>query len=428
VAPREDRPRLHPDDSVVEVETGFLPGLHHQVLADRRVPLVDRRLGLQVRLCDVEEPPKELDRGLRVVIVVPVLLRSALVALGGRALAAVVVHEIGRVGRQELAVESPVSSRTYGRVSRAGVIPLSWSLDYVGPMARSVDDLALMLQVIAGPDPRDSTASRVPVPDFSSSTLRQPREDAYRTAQAILLRGCDDEVLQVLEQVSSGFRDLGHDTVEIKLPNANLGPAAWAMAYSEAFAYHRKTSSNAQATYTGAFLWKITAAGMLSAEGRIVAQRIQQAATDDFVSVPAEVDAIIVPVVRRAPAKLGASPTQRGDDTRSTTRPISLTGLPSLVLPCGFSRAGMPLAFQLVGRSWDEETLFMIGRSWETVHDWRKSRPDAPSIAKSRPALRGMRPAGHAASPSRGTPKTCSEECAHVAWLRRRRPDPAPPA
>jgi aspartyl-tRNA(Asn)/glutamyl-tRNA(Gln) amidotransferase subunit A len=306
---------------------------------------------------------------------------SAVAVAGGLVTLALGTDTGGSIRGPAAGCGIPGLKPTYGRVSRAGVIPLSWSLDHVGPMARSVDDLALMLQVIAGPDPRDSTASTVPVPDYSSSTLRQLRRLRIGLPKQFFFEGCDDEVLQVLEQVSSGLRDLGHDTVEINLPNADLGPAAsWAMAYSEAFAYHRKNFLERSGDYTGAFLWKITAAGMLSAEERIIAQRIQQAVTDDFVSALTEVDAIIVPVVRRAPAKLGASPAQRGDDTRSTTRPISLTGLPTLVLPCGFSRAGMPLAFQLVSRSWDEETLFMIGRSWETVHDWRKSRPSCAAL------------------------------------------------
>ena len=272
---------------------------------------------------------------------------------------------------------------TYGRVSRAGVIPLSWSLDHVGPIARSVADLAFVLQVISGSDSRDPSASPASVPDYSAMLQQRPRNMRLGLPKEFFLEGCDDEVLGALDQVIAGMRDLGYEIVEVNLPNVDLGPAAsWTLAYSEAFAYHRRNFLERSEDYTRAFLLKITAAGMLTAEERITAHRIQQAVTHDFISALHNVSAIIAPVSRRAPARAGGTspaPGTRGEDMRNPTRPISLTGLPTLVLPCGFSRAGLPLAFQLVGRSWDERTLFQIGTAWEAARGWKTLRP--PCIA-----------------------------------------------
>jgi aspartyl-tRNA(Asn)/glutamyl-tRNA(Gln) amidotransferase subunit A len=269
---------------------------------------------------------------------------------------------------------------TYGRVSRAGVVPLSWSLDHVGPMARSVDDLALVLQCIAGPDPRDASAADRAIPDYLSATKRPVAHLRVGVPRAFFFEGCDEEVTSALEVALEDLRQLGCSVSIVELPHSFLGPSAsWSIAYSEAFAYHRKSFLERSNDYTGAFLWKITAAGLLSAEERLTAQRVQQLVTEEFVTVLRRVDVLVLPATRRAPVSSagrsadGGGP--RGEDMNSVTRPVSLTGLPTLVLPCGFSRAGLPLAFQVVGRSWEEETLFSLGAAWEASHDWRSLRP-----------------------------------------------------
>jgi aspartyl-tRNA(Asn)/glutamyl-tRNA(Gln) amidotransferase subunit A len=304
---------------------------------------------------------------------------SAVAVAAGLATCALGTDTGGSIRGPAAACGVPGLKPTYGRVSRAGVIPLSWSLDHVGPIARSVADLALVLQVIAGSDSRDRSASPMSVSDYTAVLQQKPRNMRLGLPKDFFLEGCDDEVLGALEQVIVRLQELGYEIVEVNLPNVDLGPAAsWALAYSEAFAYHRQNFLERSGDYTTAFLLKITAAGMLTAEERVTAHRIQEAVTHDFTSALHEVRAIIAPVSRRAPVPAGSgAPTSgpRWEDMRSPTRPISVTGLPALVLPCGFSRAGLPLAFQLVGRSWDEQTLFQIGAAWEESQGWRTLRP-----------------------------------------------------
>jgi aspartyl-tRNA(Asn)/glutamyl-tRNA(Gln) amidotransferase subunit A len=313
---------------------------------------------------------------------------SAVAAAAGMATCTLGTDTGGSIRGPAAGCGIPGLKPTYGRVSRAGVVPLSWSLDHVGPMARSVTDLALLLQCIAGPDVHDSSAANKPVPDYVKALGRDVRGLRVGVPREFFFEGCDEEVSAALDVALKDLNDLGCSVSEVQLPHAFLGPSSsWAIAYSEAFAYHRKNFLQRSDDYTGAFLWKITAAGLLSAEERLTAQRVQQLVTEEFVSVLRHVDVIVLPATRRAPASSAGrapeGPGPRGEDMNSVTRPVSLSGLPTLVLPCGFSHAGLPLAFQVVARSWDEETLFSLGAAWEAERDWRSVRPQCVQTDES---------------------------------------------
>ncbi|MGE3538033.1 MAG: amidase [Candidatus Tectimicrobiota bacterium] len=258
---------------------------------------------------------------------------------------------------------------TYGRISRAGIVPLSWSLDHAGPMARTVADVALMLQAMAGPDQRDASAAQQAVPDYHAAlrgTLRGLRLGIPRT---FFFAHADPEVISAVHTAITLLQQLGVSLYDIDLPHACYGPSAsWSIAYSEAFAWHRSNFFARARDYTTAFLHKITAAACLTAEERVTAQRLRQVITAEFLAALDTVDAIVTPTTSYAAHPIGQPSPQ--PDMRSLTRPVSLTGLPALALPCGFTSTGLPISMQLVGRSWDEPTVLRLGHAYEQAAGW----------------------------------------------------------
>jgi aspartyl-tRNA(Asn)/glutamyl-tRNA(Gln) amidotransferase subunit A len=263
---------------------------------------------------------------------------------------------------------------TYGRISRAGIIPLSWSLDHAGPMARTVTDIAMLLQALAGPDPRDASAATAAVPNYQAVLRPDLQGIRVGVPRTYFFDDGDPEVIAAVRAAIAALRQLGAQVHEIDLPHACLGPAAsWAIAYAEAFAFHRANFFARPRDYTPAFLHKITGAALLTAEELIMAQRLRQVITAEFVAALQTVDVIAVPTTAYPAYPIGGSSPQA--DMHSLTRSVSLTGLPSLALPCGFTGAGLPTSMQLIARAWEERTLLQLGWAYEQAAGWYRRRP-----------------------------------------------------
>ncbi len=282
---------------------------------------------------------------------------------------------------------------TYGRVSRAGIIPLSWSLDHAGPMARTVADVALLLQAMAGPDRRDASAAQQPVPDYHAGLDGDIRGLRLGVPRSYFFEAVDPEVVAAVRQAIAVMQQLGAVMYEVDLPHAAYSSAAsWTIAYTESFAFHRANFFARSRDYTPAFLHKITGAACLTAEERLTAQRLRQVITAEFLAALRHVDAIVMPTTAYPAHPIGARSPQA--DTRSLTRPVSLTGLPALAVPCGFTNAGLPVSMQLIGRAWEESTVLRLGQAYEQAAAWYQQRaplsagamPPSPSPAQSEPA------------------------------------------
>jgi len=263
---------------------------------------------------------------------------------------------------------------TYGRISRAGIIPLSWSLDHPGPMGRSVADVALLLQVIAGPDHRDSSAAHQPVPDYQEVLQGSLKDLRIGVPRSYFFEEGDPEIMTAVRAAIETIRELGATVYDIDLPHAEYGSASsWAIAYTEAFAYHRPNFFGRSSEYTSAFLNRISSAAFLTGEEFITAQRVRQIITREFLEALTEVDVIITPTTSYPAYPVGATSPQ--GSMRSLTRPISLTGLPALSMPCGFTSKGLPASIQLIGRAWEEGTVLRVGQAYEEATSWHKRRP-----------------------------------------------------
>ena len=260
---------------------------------------------------------------------------------------------------------------SYGRVSRAGVIPLSWTLDHAGPMARTVADTALLLQGMTGPDPKDPSTLGQPPWDFSLSPKEGLKGKRIGFPPADYFKGVDPEVLRAVQTAVKEMERLGASVREIDLPPTGYGAAAsWTIAYTEAFAFHHTGFGRHWATYTPAFRRRIASSAMVSAEECAVAHRVRQLTTAEYLRVLGQVDVIVTPTVSHAafPIK-GPSPLS---DMLNFLRPVSLTGLPALSLPCGFTVAGLPIGMQLVGRPWEDRMVLQVGQAYEQSTDWHK--------------------------------------------------------
>lgn len=272
---------------------------------------------------------------------------------------------------------------TYGRVSRAGVFPLSATLDHVGPMARTVADCAAILGVIAGADPRDPSAVRQPVPDYLAaidSSLKGFRigiDDTYNTA------GVDDELARAIAQACNELKALGATIVPIKLPpldgpllaGAHILHADVAHAHAPYFLEHEE--------HYGPHLSEIIKIGQgLTGVDIANAHDLRRTWKGQLAQTFEHVDAIMCP-----PSAAAAPPAQltqalSGNFVEQArhfrfTLPYTLSGHPCLTVPCGVNTHGLPLAFQLVGTQFGEAGLLQAGHQYQTQTNWHHRHPCA---------------------------------------------------
>jgi aspartyl-tRNA(Asn)/glutamyl-tRNA(Gln) amidotransferase subunit A len=279
--------------------------------------------------------------------------------------------------------------QTWSRVSRYGVMPLADSLDHAGPITRSVRDAALMLQVIAGHDPNDPTSSREPVPDFSRATGR-----GLKGARVGLIKqlweGISDEVRAPFETALSTLRDLGAAVEEVSIPSIEQSPAiASTIVFAEAAEFHESWIRTRPQEY-GVDVRRTLEAGMLTpAMYYVRAQRARAvvlaealAALENRLVLIAPTAVIPAPridsfhpesaLLRRSDALAGErAPSTPGEPVNLVnsvlrfTAPFNITGQPALALPIGLSSEGLPLSVQIIGRPFDEVSVFQVAAAYE---------------------------------------------------------------
>jgi aspartyl-tRNA(Asn)/glutamyl-tRNA(Gln) amidotransferase subunit A len=277
---------------------------------------------------------------------------------------------------------------TYGRVSRAGVMPLSWSYDHVGPLARTVRDAALMLAAIAGADPLDATASRRPVPDYVAGLDGSVAGLRVGVAGGFYANGLDDTVTRALAEAVTVLGGLGARVEALAVPDP--GPIVTAcsnvMVRAESAAIHSRILKERPGELQPAVRDRMAPGLTVTAYEYLQGQRLRAQLTREFIAtVFARVDVLITPTIPEpAPAlaqvKAGATAdviARMGRFSR-LTRPFNALGLPALSLPCGAAPDGRPLAMQLVGRPFDESTLLRLGHAYERATTWHRRRPALP--------------------------------------------------
>jgi aspartyl-tRNA(Asn)/glutamyl-tRNA(Gln) amidotransferase subunit A len=272
---------------------------------------------------------------------------------------------------------------TYGRVSRHGVLPLSWSLDHVGPLTRTVEDAALLLAVLAGADRRDPTSSTHRVANYRSALRRPVRGLKVGIPSEHFLDLLDDTVRAAFDVALQTLRRLGVRVQPVSIPSAPQSQAAeLAIMMPEASAYHARHLAARAADY-GADVRPLLEMGRLvPATTMVAAQRLRARLASECAHVFERVDAIIVPSLPIAAPRLTDSIVRIAGVTVDVASALSrnmmlfnLTGLPAVALPCGRSSAGLPIGLQLAGRPFDEATVLRIAHAYERATEWHLQRP-----------------------------------------------------
>jgi aspartyl-tRNA(Asn)/glutamyl-tRNA(Gln) amidotransferase subunit A len=273
---------------------------------------------------------------------------------------------------------------TYGRVSRAGAMPLSWSLDHVGPLARTVRDAAVLLGVIAGADPADPTASARPVPDYVVGLDRPIAGLRVGVPDRYYWQDLDGDVLAATRAAIEGLQGLGAKVAECAVPDpALLNDLANVIARCESAAVHARIARESPHALQPAVLARLEVGFHVSAHDYLQATRLRARATRTFVEeVFSRVDLLVAPTIPEPAPALTAVKAGPPDEIvrrmgrfSRLTRPWNALGLPVLSVPCGFTPDGRPVGLQLVGRPFDEATVLRAGHAYEQAAGWWRRRP-----------------------------------------------------
>ena len=272
---------------------------------------------------------------------------------------------------------------TYGRVSLRGAIPLAWSLDHAGPMARTVRDAAILLQCIAGYDPRDPVSADVPVEDYLAeieSGVRGLRIGVVRGRFFERLARKERPASDVSAAVTAAADTLASDGAlveDVELSRTDeLREAQLVIITAEAAAYHRARFETDRDGYGADVARRIGLGLPRTATEYAAARRLQAELRRDYALALGSWDAILLPTTpTTAPERSGQDALAAATALTSCTSAFNLTGLPAISLPCGFDATGLPIGLQMVARPWAEARLLRIARAYERATRWHERRP-----------------------------------------------------
>ncbi len=269
---------------------------------------------------------------------------------------------------------------TYGRVSARGVVPLSWSYDHVGPIANSVYDAALMLQVLAGYDPADPASIDAPVCDFTAAAQlidQPPPKLRIGVPRPFFFDDLDPEVADAIEKAIELFRKLDAEIREVKLEVSTDRT----LASAEAYAYHQSFVARSPELYQPATLARIQSGANISASDALRASSDLQASRHAIRKIFDEVDVLLTPTVPIPPPVI-AGLREHTDNLRPqelimlrNTRPFNVWGIPAISIPCGFTKDGLPIGLQLAAAPWREDVVLQAAHAYEQATDWHKRQP-----------------------------------------------------
>lgn len=294
---------------------------------------------------------------------------------------------------------------TYGRVSRAGIVPLCWSLDHPGPLARTVADAAIVLEIMAGYDPADGATVDLPVPPWAAElgfavsgpsaggdgpsaagpaapagfarSLRVgvPREFFFERLEDGIAN-CVRAAVAVLEQAGARID-------EVSVPHA--GDARFvqrAIGLPEATAYHLPWLRERPGDYGEDVRARLEAGLAVTAVQYVQAQRARTVLKEEFAAALRRVDVIATPTLPLGAPPIGQPTVRLGGEDEETsqalvrlTSPANVVGLPAITVPCGLTPDGLPVGLQLIGRAFDESTVFRAAAAYEALTDWHRRRP-----------------------------------------------------
>ena len=271
---------------------------------------------------------------------------------------------------------------TYGRVSKQGVLPLSYAFDHAGPIVRTVEDAALVLNAIAGYDAADATTARIPSEDYGAQLGAGVRGLRVGVPREWFFERCDEEVAAGVEAALAELRRLGADVRDVALPGVAEGVGAiFGFVLAEAQEIHA-ANLKARPQDFGADVRAILQSPAPSGPALMTALRARDALIVAARQALEQVDVLVTPTTPIPAARIGEEITRVASEDMPVlaamircTAPFNATRLPALSLPCGFTRAGLPIGLQIAGRPFDEATVLRVGHAYEQATDWHRRVP-----------------------------------------------------
>jgi len=285
---------------------------------------------------------------------------------------------------------------TYRRVSRYGIIPLSWTLDHVGPITKRVQDASIMLSAIAGHDAKDPTSSHRPARDYFATPSGDIQGLSVGIPKNYFFDILDPEVEEAVRRAIRVLESLGASLKEVDINKIEYALAAlWGILLAEARSCHEEFMHKVPEDYGQDVRIILEAGQFVTATRYLKALRVRRLIQDGLRSALAKVNVIVTPTTPVTATPQGTTRVKIRDrdyelmGTLSRyTIPFSLTGVPAITVPCGFSSGGLPIGMQIVGKPFDEDTVFKVAYAYETNTSWHKQlcyqqlRPDKTGQGK----------------------------------------------
>ncbi len=277
---------------------------------------------------------------------------------------------------------------TYGRVSRYGAIAYASSLDSVGPMAKSVEDLAIILEQIAGVDEMDGTSSHRPVDTYANDLEKSIKGKKIGLPKEFFAQGLDEAAKEIIMKAAKQYQDLGAELVDVSIPFLKYGVSIYYLiamsetssnlARFDGIRYGNTRDNFSEETMRRIMIGTYALSAGYADKLYKKAQKARTVLISEFDKAFTECDVLLSPVIPGLPRKIGElinDPLQNLlEDLYTVT--VNLVGIPSLAIPAGFTKENIPVCMQLMGKKFAEKELLQIGNAYQMVTDWHKKMPN----------------------------------------------------
>jgi aspartyl-tRNA(Asn)/glutamyl-tRNA(Gln) amidotransferase subunit A len=273
---------------------------------------------------------------------------------------------------------------TYGRVSLRGVVPLAWSLDHPGPMTRTVEDAAMLMEIIAGYDPSDVHSRKVEVPRYTDALSGSLKGLRVGIPKNYFYEQLSPSVDQAIHAAIGHLEKLGAEIVDVEMPGMPIHRACWFhIASPEAYSYHELHLQKHADLYGADVRGRLEAGKVLLSIDYVRAQRARTLIKEQFNRLFEAIDVVVTPTVPIPAPRIedvhkpwGNGPETAAASLTRFTRFFSVAGVPTISIPCGFSPEGLPIGMQIAGKAFDEFTVLRVAHAYEQSARWFERRPE----------------------------------------------------
>ncbi len=264
---------------------------------------------------------------------------------------------------------------TFGLVSKTGVLPLVSSMDHVGPLTRCVHDAGIVLQAIAGPDPKDPYCVDRPVPDFCAQLGRSIEGSVIGVPRRFFFEGGDPEVVEIVSASLEVFEYLGAQLLDVEIAEIERAYRAGDVTFVEIVEANGAAMRRDPSKFSDAFRQRYDMMARNTADDYAEAQRFRQWFREQVASLMTGCDVLAMPTSTVAAAPIQRQPAEHAVERRKNASIFNFTGQPAISIPCGFSRSGLPVGLMLAGRPFEDATVLQLAAAFERATVWHERHP-----------------------------------------------------